>query len=104
MFKIVNVRRRKIRIRIGDKEGSLQSYVVNSIRTNLHLIYVIDNRKCFYFTDETCPDFYSILSGLNLGNTTIQLLPQMAFKLDEYLYFTISLKLQKILIFFVYFL
>ena len=83
MFKTVNVRRRKIKIRIDDKEGPLQSYVVNSIRTNLHLIYVIDNRKCFYFTDETCPDFYSILSGLDLANTTIHLSLQMAFKLDD---------------------
>ena len=83
IFKTVNVRRRKTKIRIGQKEGPLQSYVVNSIRTNLHLIYVIDNRKCFYFTDETCPDFYSILSGLDLPNTPIHLSPQMAFRLDE---------------------
>ena len=54
--------------------------VANSIRTNLHLIYVIDNRKCFYFTDETCPDFYSILSGLDLENTTILLLPPNGFQ------------------------
>ena len=83
MFKTVNVKRRKIRIRIGDKEGPLQSYVVNSIETNVQLIYVIDNRKCFYFTDKTCPDFYSILSGLDLGNTTNHLSPQMPFKLDD---------------------
>ena len=83
MFQTVNVKRRKKRIRIGDKEGPLQSYVVNSIKTNLQLIYVIDNRKCFYFTDETCPDFYSILSGLDFANTTNHLSPQMLFKLDD---------------------
>ena len=42
----------------------------------MHLIYTIDNRKCFYFTDNTCPDFSSILSGLDLANITVHLNPK----------------------------
>ena len=82
MFKTVSVRRKKLRIRIGDKEGLLNSDIINSTSTSLHLIYTIDNRKCFYFTDTTCPDFHSILSGLDLAIITIDLNPQMSFKLD----------------------
>ena len=82
MFKTVSLRRKKLRIRIGDKEGLLNSYIINSTSTNLHLIYTIANRKCFYFTDNTCPDYNSSLSGLDLANITIHLNPQMCFKLD----------------------
>ena len=89
MFKAVNVGRRKKEIRIGDREGPLKGYVVDSIKTNLRLVYVLNNRKWFYFTDEDCPEFYSILSGIYFGNTTIHLSPKMAFK-----------KFKKVLIFF----
>ena len=82
MFKTVSVRRKNVRIRNDDKEGLLNSYIINSTSTNLHLNYTIDNRKCFYFTDNNCPDFNSILSGLDLASVAIHLNPQMSFKLD----------------------
>ena len=34
-----------------------------------------------------CPDFYLILSGLDLGDTTTHSWPKMAFKLKKYFYF-----------------
>ena len=49
MFKTVSVRRKKLRIRIGDKEGLLNSYIINSTSTNLHLIC---NLTCIQYTIE----------------------------------------------------
>ena len=47
MFIPVNVKKRRLKIKIGDKEGLLQSYLIYSIKTNLHLIYGIDSITCF---------------------------------------------------------
>ena len=71
------------KIKIGKKEGILQSYVVNSVETNLRLIYVLDNRKGSFFIDGICPDFYLFLPVLYLGNTTMHLSLQTAFELDD---------------------
>ena len=39
MLKTASVRQKKLRIQISDKEGLLNSYIINSTSTNLHLIY-----------------------------------------------------------------
>ena len=82
MLKTVKARSRKLKIKIGENEVLLHSYVVNSITINLRFIYVSDNRKGFCFIEGICPDFHSILPVLGLGNTTIHLSPQTPFELD----------------------